>query len=139
MMPDPIDLKFHHFGLATRDQDETGRMLHSLGYRLGAPIYDPLQNVHLIWCEHDSMPAVEVVYPSDSAGPLDAYLAEFSEMVYHLCYVADDIQSSVDAMKAAGLRILPVAEPKPAVLFDGRQVGFYMARGLGLIEILEGK
>lgn len=136
-MPVTLNLKFHHFGLATRDQGETGRMLCGLGYSLGAPIFDPLQNVHLIWCEHDSMPAIEVVYPSDSPGPLDTYLTEFSEMVYHLCYVTNDIQSSVDAMKAAGMRILPVAAPKPAVLFDGRQVGFYMARGLGLIEILE--
>lgn len=139
MMPEDLNLEFHHFGLATRDPDETARMLRGLGYRLGGPISDPLQNVHLIWCEHDNMPAIEVVYPSDSPGPLDTYLAEFSEMVYHLCYVAQDIQSSVDAMKAAGLRILPVAPPKPAVLFHGRQVGFYMAKGLGLIEILEEK
>jgi len=139
MMLANLDLKFHHLGLATRDSEETGRMLRGLDYSLDEPIFDPLQNVHLVWCEHDSMPAIEVVYPSDSPGPLDTYLAEFSELVYHLCYVAKDIQSSVDAMKAAGLRILPVAPPKPAVLFDGRHVGFYMAKGLGLIEILEEK
>jgi methylmalonyl-CoA/ethylmalonyl-CoA epimerase len=137
MMPPILDLKFHHLGLATRNPDETGRMLRGLGYSIADPIFDPLQNVHLIWCAHDSMPAIEVVYPSDDPGPLDTYLAEFPELIYHLCYVAKDIQSSVDAMKSAGLRVLPVSAPKPAVLFDGRQVGFYMARGIGLIEILE--
>ena len=136
-MPPNLDLKFHHLGLATRDPDETVRFLRGLGYSIEDPIFDPLQNVHLIWCEHDSMPAIEVVYPSDSPGPLDTYLSEFSELVYHLCYVARDIQSSIDAMKAAGLRILPVAAPKPAILFDGKPVGFYMAKGIGLIEILE--
>ena len=138
-MPVNLDLKFHHFGLATRDPVETGRMLGGLGYRLSAPIFEPSQNVHLIWCEHDSMPAIEVVYPSDSPGPLDTYLAEFSEMIYHLCYATKDIQSSVDAMKAAGMRLLPVLAPKPTVIFDGKPVGFYMAKGLGLIEILEEK
>lgn len=138
-MSDAIDLRFHHFGLATRNAGETSRMLLGLGYRLGEPIFDPLQNVNLIWCEHDSMPAVEVVYPSDDPGPLDTYLTEFSEMVYHLCYVASDIEASIEAMKAAGLRILPVVAPKPAVLFGGKSVGFYMAKGIGLIEILEEK
>ncbi len=138
-MPENFNLKFHHFGLATRNPDETGRMLRGLGYRLGEPIFEASQNVHLIWCEHNSMPAVEVVYPSDSPGPLDTYLAEFSEMIYHLCYVTNDIQSSVNAMNEAGLRVLPVTLPKPTVIFDGKPVGFYMAKGLGLIEILEEK
>ena len=139
MMQANLGLKFHHFGLATRDPDVTGRMLRGLGYHVGEPVFEPSQNVHLIWCDHDSMPAIEVVYPSDSAGPLDTYLADFSEMIYHLCYVASDIQSSVDAMKAAGMRILPVTLPKPTVIFDGKPVGFYMVKGLGLIEILEEK
>lgn len=132
-------LRFHHFGLATRDAEKTTLILQGLGYRLGEAIFDPLQNVHLIWGEHDSMPAIEVVYPSDSAGPLDAYLVDHSEMVYHLCYVSSNIDSSLAALKDAGLRVLPVIAPKPAVLFDGKLVGFYMAKGLGLIEILEEK
>lgn len=134
-----ISLAFHHFGLATRDADETGSTLRALGYRLAEPVFDPLQNVNLIWCEHAAMPAIEVVYPGDSPGPLDPYLADYPEMVYHLCYLADDIPAAVTEMKAAGLRILPVVEPKPAILFAGRSVGFYLARGLGLIEILEKK
>jgi hypothetical protein len=85
------------------------------------------------------MPAVEVVYPTDSPGPLDSYLVEFPELVYHLCFVADDITAAVDAIKTQGGRVLPVAPPKAAVLFGGRQVGFYLVRGLGLIEILEEK
>lgn len=132
-----INLAFHHFGLATRDAGDTSGMLRALGYNLEAPIFDPLQNVNLIWCDHDAMPAIEVVYPADSPGPLDSYLADYAEMVYHVCYLADDIESAVADMKSAGLRVLPVVEPKPAILFDGRRVGFYMARGLGLIEILE--
>lgn len=130
-------LQFHHFGLATRSADDTSRMLRSLGYALAEPVFDPLQNVNLIWGEHESMPAVEIVYAADSAGPLDSYLADYSEMVYHLCYVADDIQKAVEQIQAEGIRLLTVAAPKPAVLFGGKPVGFYMAKGLGLIEILE--
>ena len=137
MMPDGTDLKFHHLGLATRDAEDTQRMLSVLGYRLDKPVFDPLQNVNLIWCDHDSMPAIEVVYPTDTPGPLDPYLADYSELVYHICYTATDIETAVDALKDSGLRLLPVVAPKPAVLFDGRAVGFYHAKGLGLIEILQ--
>lgn len=133
------DLAFHHFGLATRSAEETSRMLSGLGYELSEPIFDPIQNVNLIWGEHPDMPAVEVVFPADTPGPLEPYLADFSEMVYHLCYVTRDIEASIEKMKSAGLRVLPVVAPKPAVLFGGKQVGFYMARGLGLIEVLEEK
>ena len=137
MMPAGTDMKFHHLGLATRNADEARRTLSALGYRLQEPVFDPLQNVNLIWCDHDSMPAIEVVYPADGPGPLDPYLADHAELVYHLCYAATDIQAAVDTLKSSGLRLLPVVAPKPAVLFDGRAVAFYHLKGLGLIEIVE--
>jgi len=133
-----IGLEFHHFGLATRDAAQTAGVLEQLGYAIGEPVFDPLQNVNLLWCEHDAMPAVEVVYPSaDEQGPLQPYLADHSEMIYHLCYVAPDLDAAVTSVQESGVRLLTVSEPKPAILFGGKRVGFYMARGLGLIEILE--
>jgi len=33
--------------------------------------------------------------------------------------------------------VLPVVEPKAAVLFNGRNVSFYKVMGFGLIELLE--
>jgi methylmalonyl-CoA/ethylmalonyl-CoA epimerase len=133
-----IGLDFHHFGLATRDAGQTIATLERLGYRAAEPVFDPLQNVNLAWCEHDAMPAVEVVYPSDEpGGPLEPYLADHAEMIYHLCYVAENLEEAVARVREAGIRLLPVAEPKPAILFGGKTVAFYMARGLGLIEILE--
>ncbi len=133
-----IGLEFHHFGLATRDADQTIEALERLGYRAAEPVFDPLQNVNLAWCEHDAMPDVEVVFPAETGtGPLEPYLVDHSEMIYHLCYVADDLEAAVARVKATGIRLLPVTEPKPAVLFGGKTVAFFMARGLGLIEILE--
>ena len=41
------------------------------------------------------------------------------------------------AIKSAGIRVMTVAAPKPAVLFDGKIVGFYQVKGFGLIEIVE--
>ena len=130
-------LRFHHFGLAVRDPAPALKMLHGLGYVCGNQVHDPLQKVYLNWCTHGQMPAVELVSPSKEAGPLINILADTSESIYHLCYSSADIQKSVEAIRQDGVRVLPVGEPKPAMLFGSRLVAFYQIRGFGLIEIVE--
>lgn len=130
-------LTFDHFGLAVRDPAAALRVLHGLGYESGEQIYDPLQNVNLVWCEHADMPAIELVSPAETPGPLQNILSDQPEMLYHLCYSSADLEASVAAIRQSGIRVLPVAEPKPAVLFGGRKVGFYQVRGFGLVEIVE--
>ena len=131
------ELEFHHFGLATRDSDASASTLRALGYTVPEPIFDPLQNVNLMLCVHPAMPAIELVSPAETPGPLDPWLADHAELIYHVCYAAPDLEEAVQALQDSGIRLITVAEPKPAVLFGGARVAFYMARGIGLIEILE--
>ncbi len=137
MNNDVYGLTFHHFGLAVRDATAAIKILTGLGYNCGESVYDPLQKVQLSWCSHSQMPAVELVSPADEPGPLDNILSNQSELVYHICYGAKDISAAVNALKADGIRILPVVPPKPAILFGGKAVGFYHVKGFGLIEIVE--
>lgn len=137
MTLDAFGLRFHHFGLAVRDVAAATKVLDGLGYDCGDEIRDPLQEVRLVWCSHPAMPAVEIVAPTDRPGPVDNILAQNAHAIYHLCFEARDIAESVAAIKSAGVRVLPVSDPKPAVLFAGRRVGFYQVKGFGLIEILE--
>ena len=137
MNPKSYGLEFHHFGMAVRNTDATIKVLQGLGYRCDDEVYDPLQEVNLIWCEHDSMPAVELVSPTGSPGPVDKILEHSSESVYHMCFAAQSIEDSVAAMKHDGVRVIPMVAAKPAVLFGNRPVGFYQLKGLGLIEIVE--
>ena len=130
-------LVFHHFGLAAGRIDDARKMLTGMGYCCGPDVYDPLQEVTLVWCEHETMPAVEIVVPTGRPGPLDTILSRNGASVYHLCFSAADISVSVNAIKAAGIRIIPVMPPKPAVLFGGKSVGFYQVKGFGLMEIVE--
>ena len=108
-----------------------------MGYEVTGQVYDPLQNVHLWLCTHIAMPALELVAPADGTGPLDEILASAGESLYHLCYETANPNSSVAALKVAGHRVICISPPKPAVLFDGRRVSFYLVKGLGLIELLE--
>jgi methylmalonyl-CoA/ethylmalonyl-CoA epimerase len=130
-------LHFHHFGLAVRKMASTLAVLRGLGYQCDEPVYDELQEVNLVWCEHDDMPAVELVSPTGAPGPVDKILEQSAESVYHLCFSSDSIERSLAAMKDDGIRVIPVVDTKPAVLFQNRLVGFYQVKGLGLIEIVE--
>ena len=129
-------LTFDHFGLATRDVEKTLGFLEGLGYEIPESIYDPLQEVHLVLCTHDEMPAVEVIYGLENS-PIEGILSQQPQSIYHLCYRSADLSSSLRAMKQAGYRALAVSPPKPAVLFAGKPVSFYMISGFGLIEIIE--
>lgn len=130
-------LEFHHFGLAVRRPDEAISLLGNLDYLIGDKIFDPEQNVNLILCRHAQMPAVEIIFPGSGPGPIDTYISRHANgIVYHICFESADLSASLAAIEAAKLRPLCVAEPRPAVLFQGRSVSFYNVVGMGLIEIL---
>ncbi len=130
-------LKFHHLGLASKQEQRAISFLEGLGYVCGKKIYDKLQNVNLCLCEHDSMPTVEVVAPAHDSGPLESILAVAEASIYHICYETGDLDRSIELIRNQGQRVISVSYRKPAVLFKGRNVSFYQIRGLGLIELLE--
>ncbi|MDD9899954.1 MAG: VOC family protein [Alphaproteobacteria bacterium] len=130
-------LTFHHLGLAVKKEDDALTMLRLQGYATGEKIFDPLQNVHVRLCTSADMPAVEIVSPPESGeSPIDALIAQGSRM-YHICYETPDLGKSLAVLEDAGLRCVPLAERKPAVLFGGRHVSFYNIPGFTIIELLE--
>jgi catechol 2,3-dioxygenase-like lactoylglutathione lyase family enzyme len=130
--------RFHHFGLAVRRPQEAMTFLTALGFRLGESLLDPNQNVHLIMATHATEPAVEIIYPGDTKGPVSSLGEKHtSGIIYHVCYETDDLPAALAGLENAGLRVLCVSPPTPAPLFGGRPVSFYNVTGIGLIEILE--
>ena len=137
MNPQNYGLIFHHFGLAVSDIDQALPFMKGLGYSPGELIYDPQQNVNLIWCDHPQMPSVEIIASNGNPGPLDHYLSNMSDLIYHICFLSQDVKSSLSAIRNDKIRVLPVSPPKPAVLFDWKEVSFYIIKGFGLVELLQ--
>ncbi len=136
--PNKFGLTFHHLGLAAKDVGAASRFLSGLGYRAGPMVFDPLQNVNLGMLIHPEMPDVEIIHPAQGAGPLDDLLSSHRDgLVYHMCYTSCDLDKSLEAIEADGLRLFEVSQPKPAVLFGGKPVSFYVIGGVGLIEIID--
>jgi len=142
-MPPPapisgLHLVFHHLGLAVRRPQEAKSFLTTMGYQMGEAVLDPAQNVHLMMCTHETEPEVEIIWPSETKGPIDNLTQRHaSGIVYHVCYVTDNLTAALAGLEAAGLRAVCISPPKPAPLFGGRNVSFYNVLGIGLIEILE--
>jgi catechol 2,3-dioxygenase-like lactoylglutathione lyase family enzyme len=141
-MSDPVapnGLRFHHLGLAVRRPRDALRFLSGLGYAVNEWVYDPEQNVNLIFCKHtESMPDVEIIYPGVGKSPVDGLVTQRPDgIVYHMCYVTADLAATLDWMEANGVRAICKASPTPAVLFGGRLVSFYDIVGMGLCEIIE--
>jgi len=130
-------LNFHHLGLAVKQHEKTVKFLNNFGYNVGDIIYDEKQNVNLIWCENLSQPNIEIIFPSHSKGPLDNYFRFKNELIYHICYTTHNLINSIELIKKSGNRIITVAPPKQAILFNNNKVSFYNIVGFGLIEILE--
>lgn len=130
------DLTFHHFGLASARPQACTAFLVAMGYQVGETIYDPAQNVHLAMAVHSRQPAVEIVSPGPTPGPISALISANREGIYHLCYECSDVDAAVALMKKNGLRVVCVSPAKPALLFGERCVSFFLIAGFGLIEVL---
>ena len=132
-------LRFHHLGLAVREPAKATNFLVALGYRIGERVFDPHQNVNLIMCDHDAMPAVEIICPGDTPGPVDKLTDKHRDgLVYHMCFETDSLASTLAAIKEKSAFWMVCAQPpKPAVLFGGKPVSFYVVSGVGLIEIID--
>jgi methylmalonyl-CoA/ethylmalonyl-CoA epimerase len=134
----PLGLRFHHLGLAVRRPGDASRFLGALGYEIPEPVFDPEQNVNLIMCRHDAMPDVEIIYPAAGRSPVDTLVNQRPDgIVYHVCYVTEDLPAALKAIDECGVRTLCMAPPTPAVLFGGCPVSFYNIVGMGLCEIIE--
>ena len=132
-----LRLKFHHLGLAVRRPEAAQAFVSALGYRIGKTVFDPGQNVHLALCTHAAEPAIEIIWPSETKGPIEDLTRRHpAGIIYHVCYVAEDLAAALVELEAAGLRVICISPPTPAPLFGGRKVSFYNVIGIGLIEIL---
>jgi len=130
-------LRFHHLGLAVRRSQHAATFVQALGYQVGPTVFDPNQNVNCALCIHKDAPAIEILWPGETKGPLDGLVQRHpSGIVYHMCYETDDLPGVLAELEATGLNVICISPPKVAPLFEGRTVSFYNVTGVGLIEII---
>ena len=68
------------------------------------------------------------------ASPVSNFLKKGGGL-HHVCYEIDDLESGLREARGAGLVI--VADPAPAVAFDGRRIAWVCSKKRLLVELLE--
>lgn len=129
-------LHFHHIGLAVAEPDVAFRFLGLQGYTEGNRVYDPLQHVNLAMRHHEIMPDFEVIWPGSEPSPIDKMIKRHGPTMYHCCYETDRVEDALQIITDAGFDVMMVSPSKPALLFGGREVSFYLIDKFGLIEFL---
>lgn len=125
---------FHHVGVAVHDlQTAAAQFRDVLGAVVESDvIHDEIQQVRLQFVRLGGL-RIELLEPAADRSPLDALLKR-GIAFYQVCYEVNDLDVSLDRLKAGGAKV--VSEAKPAVAFDQRRVAFVMCQGV-MIELLE--
>ena len=129
-------VNFHHYGLALKSFHNAIYFYQNLDYKCGKEVVDLNQNVRAILCSSNRLPSVELVKPLNKDSPLENYLKKNNEIIYHVCYEVDG-SVDLDSYLFSKMKYICVSRPKPAILFNNRNVSFYYIKHIGLIEILE--
>lgn len=125
---------FHHVGVAVKDLKAAVAQFQAA---FGAVpesevIHDEIQQVRLQFIKIGGL-RIELLEPAADSSPLDA-LIKRGIAIYQTCHEVDDLDATLDHLKACGAKVL--SPPKPAIAFGHRRVAFVICQGL-VVELLE--
>lgn len=127
-------MRIHHVGVAVASIDEVLDDYVALGYSVGARVLDEGRRVDIAFVRNGDY-VIELVAPAAPDSPVDGLLKKVGPSPYHVCYVVDDIATTVRELRASGY--VRVTAPSPAPAIGYASVAFLHHRRVGLIEVVE--
>ncbi len=130
--------RFNHLGVAVPGIDAAVDFYTELfGYKLLAgPFEDASQQakVAFIGSDREADFVIELIAPLSETSHVAGILAK-GIGAYHICYEVDDIEHTLDEVRARGCVI--VQEPVPAVAYQGRRIAWFYTPAKQLMELVE--
>jgi methylmalonyl-CoA/ethylmalonyl-CoA epimerase len=128
----------HHLGFAVSSISAVaeGFALSMSARWAGEIIHDPIQQVRVAFFSPVNMrnPVFELIEPASEVSPVSTFLKKGGGL-HHVCYEIDDLEAGLREARSVGLAI--VADPAPAVAFDGRRIAWVCSKKRLLMELLE--
>ena len=127
-----MGFRLQHVGVAVPTLGPTTELMTALfGYRVvSGPFDDPIQKVS----ETDAV-EIELIAPLTEDSPIRATLAKGGGSAYHLCFATADLDAAL--AHALRLKCIVVAQPAPAVAFEGRRIAWIYTPSRQLFELVE--
>ena len=131
-MPDAP--RIAHVGIAVSDLDAAAAFYSDiLGLTAHAPeVADGATIVSFPLGES----GIELLAPRDPDGPIARFLAKRGPGIHHICYRVADLDSALEACRAAGYRLV---DPEPRTGAGGRRIAFIHPKSTAgiLLELTE--
>jgi hypothetical protein len=126
-------MKFHHIGIVVSNLEKFEEKL--IFEEKVREIIDPVQNAKLALFSNYGDSYIELIQPIDSRSFTWNYMLKIKDFgFHHLCYeVHNLIQLGLIEQR---YRLIPILNPVPALLFEGKLVAFYYTRNKTIIEFL---
>ena len=131
-----MQLNLHHIGILVKDIPKSAAVYVRLGYEIRTEvIHDPVQTAFVQFLKLPADRAyLELISPDGPAGRLNNALVKGGGL-NHLCYSTEDIQAGCEWLRDTGFFL--IAEPVPAVAFDGRRVAWFRGPDKLSVELVE--
>jgi len=101
----------------------------------GEIIFDPAQRVNLVMLNSTNNYNIELIQPIDKKSPSYDFMKKGGGF-HHFCYVVEDIEKTINKMKANGHFL--IKRPVKAPLLNQRQVAFLFSKiDKQIIELVE--
>jgi methylmalonyl-CoA/ethylmalonyl-CoA epimerase len=139
--PPGLEFKLLHVGVAVPSLGSTTELLSSLlGYKVvSGPFDDPIQKVAVTFLAKagNDIAELELIAPISDDSPIQSLLAKSGGGTYHLCFETNDLERAL--IHAANNGCVVVAQPVPAVAFQGRRIAWIYTPARQLFELVEAK
>ncbi|MGD2085191.1 MAG: amino acid adenylation domain-containing protein [Candidatus Aminicenantes bacterium] len=128
-----------HIAVAVSDIHRSISHYRSLGFNCGEVVHDPLQQVNVVVCEKPGFDPIELVAGLETGSPISRILDKNGDTPYHLCYRVPNIRAFLQSLEDNNMSYEIASDPKPAQLFDLKDIAFVSVPEVGLIELVEDK
>ena len=130
--------RLYHVAIAVKSADEVARMYEVLlGLRITHEEIVEDQGVRAVMLEaKGGGSAIELLEPLHERSPISNFLEKRGEGIHHICFLVDDIESSLEKLKSEGVKLID-EKPRPGQY--GTRVAFIHPKGMRgvLVELAE--
>ena len=127
--------KIDHIGIAVRSIEEASKLYALLGLKVTETETVEEQKVKVAFLPLGDS-EVELLESTDPDGPVAKYIAAKGEGIQHIAYRVENLEASLAALKAAGVRLI---DEKPRRGAGGAKIAFLHPKEThgALIELCE--
>lgn len=127
--------KVHHIAYLVKKIKRSIEHLEILGWKVASECFhDEIRKVDILFLEKEQH-RIELVSPYSEESVVAHLMKTFRNAPYHICYEVPNLELAYQRLEEKGF--LRIDEPKEAIAFSGRRVGFWMSNGIGMVELLE--